>query len=232
MKKIFITLTAGFLAAGSLGFAAPATAYNQEAFAYSASHFLKTSQLPAEFKAKKGIQVSIGEPAFKPFVCSTPGNDGTEINMNTPMRNSNGSYNLRSKSLGLFINVNEYKSNVAAEKAFEKLTKDIKKCDGLTTGSWTDDDGTVYPYANSVTSGNIPAVTVVGVQSIFINQNSENAAAGNQPAYLNDSFNIFTLVNNVIISTQSTTGSALNLTPKQKKAMEKIANSMVTAWVS
>jgi hypothetical protein len=231
MKKMFIGLAVGTIAMGSLGLATSATAYNQEAFGYSASHFLKPSQLPAEFKAKKGIQVSITEPSFKPFVCSTQGENGTEIDMATPLRTASGNYNIRNKNLELFINVSEFKTNVAAEKAFEKLSKDIKKCEGSTTGSWTDEDGTVYPYENSVTTGKIPAVTVVGVQSVFVNQNSNNAAAGGQPAYLSDSFNIYTLVNNVVISSQSSTGSALNLTAKQKKAMTQIANAMVTAWV-
>jgi len=74
-------------------------------------------------------------------------------------------------------------------------------------------------------------VTVTGVQSIFTNENSNNAASGDLPAYLNDSMSIFTLVNEVIITTTGSTGSALNFTAKQKKALIQVANDMVTTWV-
>ena len=75
-------------------------------------------------------------------------------------------------------------------------------------------------------------MTVTGVESIFTNQNSDNAAVGDQPAYLNDTLSIFTLLNDAIIKTQASTDSALNLTAPQKKALEQVANSMVTEWVS
>ncbi len=130
------------------------------------------------------------------------------------------------------ISVNEYQTNVAAEKAFTKLSKDIKKCDGDYSGSWTSEDDMVFPYRNVVTSGKIPAVTVTGVESIFTNQNSENAAVGDQPAFLNDTLSIFTLLNDAIIMTQTSTNGALNLTAPQKKALEQVANSMVTEWVN
>jgi len=49
-------------------------------------------------------------------------------------------------------------------------------------------------------------------KAFFTNQNSENAAVGDQPAYLNDTLSIFTLLNDAIIMTQASTGSALDLT--------------------
>jgi hypothetical protein len=55
---------------------------------------------------------------------------------------------------------------------------------------------------------------------------------GNPAAYLSDTYTIFTLLNDVIISTQTSTETALDLTPGQKKALEQVANRMVTTWAS
>jgi hypothetical protein len=90
----------------------------------------------------------------------------------------------------------------------------------------------VFPYRNIVTSGTIPGVTVTGVESIFTNRNSDNAAVGDQPACLNDTLSIFTLLNDAIIQTQGSTDSSSNLTAPQKKALEQVANQMVTEWVN
>ena len=240
MKKVFTGVVSSALVLGSLGLAANAAqAYDREAFARAASHYVSPKQLPKAFAARPGITVQIqelgrvGDSGKRgAFVCTSAVPNGPDVQMATSIRNSYAFYDLVKDNLGLMISVNEYRSNVAAEKAFAKLTKDIKKCDGDYTGSWTNDDGTVFPYQNIVTSGKIPAVTVTGVASIFTNQNSNNAAVGDQPAFLNDSLNIYTLVNDAIIMTQGSTGSALNLTGSQKKALEQVANQMVTEWVN
>jgi hypothetical protein len=166
------------------------------------------------------------------FVCTSAVENGPEVELSKSIRNSFGFYEPRKDDLRLSITVNEYRTNVAAEKAFAKLTKDIKKCDGDYSGSWTSEDDMVFPYRNVVTSGKIPGVTVTGVESVFTNQNSDNAAVGDQPQYLSDTLSIFTLLNDAIIMTQASTGSALNLTAPQKKALEQVANRMVTEWVN
>jgi hypothetical protein len=234
MKKVFTGVVSGALILGSLGMASTAAqAYDREAFAHAASHFVGPNQLPKIFASKPGMSIEVQDSGkIGTYVCTSAVVNGPDVQLTKSVRNSFGFYNVIKKDLGLTIYVNEYRNNVAAEKAFAKLTKDIKKCDGDYSGSWTDEDGTVYPYQNIVTSGKIPAVTVTGVESIFTNQNSNNAAVGDQPAYLNDSMSIFTLVNDAIILTQGSTGSALNLTAPQKKALEQVANRMVTAWVS
>lgn len=217
-----------------MGFAANAAqAYDKEAFGYAASHFLNPKDLPQEFASKPGMSVQVGDSGSSgSFACGSPMPDGKNVEMPRSALNAYGTYLVRKNDLGLSINVNQFRSNSAAEKAFAKVSKDIKKCDGNYSGSFSDPGGLVNPYQTIVTSGKIPGVTVTGVESIFTNQNSNNAAVGDQPAYLSDAFTIFTLLNDVIISTQTTTGTALNLTPKQKKALEQVANLMVTTWAS
>ncbi len=234
MKKIMTGLAGGALVLGSLGLAPTAAqAYDREAFANAASSYVSPKQLPKIFAAKPGIGVQVQDSGKSgSYVCTSASTNGFDVQMSRSLRNSYAFYDVVEKDLNLLISVNEFTSNVAAEKAFAKLTKDIKKCDGDYSGSWTSDDGTVFPFQNIVTSGKIPAVTVTGVGSIFTNRNSNNAAVGDQPAYLSDSLNIFTLLNDAIIMTQGSTGSASNLTGPQKKALEQVANQMVTAWVS
>jgi hypothetical protein len=234
MKKVFTGVVSGALVLGSLGLASTAAqAYDREAFAQAVSSYVSPKQLPKIFAAKPGIGVQVQDSGKGgAYVCTSATANGPDVQMARSLRSSFAFYDVLKKDLNLYISVNEFTSNVAAEKAFAKLTKDIKKCDGDYTGSWTSEDGTVFPFQNIVTSGKIPAVTVTGVGSIFTNQNSNNAAVGDQPAYLNDSLNIFTLVNDAIIMTQGSTGSALNLTAPQKKALEQVANQMVTEWVN
>lgn len=233
MKKVFTGVVSGALVLGSLGLASTAAqAYDREAFAKAASSYVSPKQLPKTFAAKPAISVQVQNSKSSSFVCTSATSNGSSVQMASSLRNSSAFYNIIQRDLNLFISVNEFTSNVAAEKAFAKLTKDLKKCDGDYSGSWTSDDGTVFPFQNIVTSGKIPAVTVAGVESIFTNQNSNNAAVGDQPAYLYDSLSIYTLLNDAIILTQGSTGSALNLTAPQKKALEQVANQMVTEWVN
>jgi hypothetical protein len=234
MKRIFIGVLSGALVLGTSGLAATAAqAYDREAFAHAASHYVSVKQLPKIFASKPRMNVQVADSGkIRAFVCTKGVENGPEVELSKSIRNSFGFYEPLKGDLRLSITVNEYRTNVAAEKAFATLTKDIKKCDGDYSGSWTSEDDMVFPYRNIVTSGKIPAVTVTGVQSIFTNQNSENAAVGDQPAYLNDTLSIFTLVNDAIIMTQASTDSAVNLTSPQKKALEKVANLMVTEWVN
>ncbi len=234
MKKVFIGVLSGALVLGSSGLAGSAAqAYDREAFAHAASHYVSPKQLPKTFASKPRMTVEVSDSGnIGGFVCTSAVENGPEVELSKSIRNSFGFYEPRKDDLRLSITVNEYRTNVAAEKAFAKLTKDIKKCDGDYSGSWTSEDDMVFPYRNVVTSGKIPGVTVTGVESVFTNQNSDNAAVGDQPQYLSDTLSIFTLLNDAIIMTQASTGSALNLTAPQKKALEQVANRMVTEWVN
>ncbi len=238
MKKFSAGITISALVLGSMAVATGAVqAYDKAGYGFAASHFLNAKDLPKEFASKPGATVSIGDSMRQgSFLCASPGPDDGSIpnsfNLAPSVLNANASYNEKNRSVSLWINVNQYRSNTAAEKAFAKLGKDIKKCDGSYSGASTDENGTSYPYTLGVTSGKIPAVTVAGVESVYTNQNANNAAVGNPAAYLSDTYTIFTLLNDVIISTQTSTETALDLTPGQKKALEQVANRMVTTWAS
>jgi len=234
LNKFVSVAASGAIIAGSMSIGvASANAYDKEAFAYSASHFLNESQLPKAFAAKKGINVNISAPTGKSFVCSSGDTPNVRVWLAKPVRTADASYNLKSKALDLEVMVSEYSSNGAAEKAFAQLSKDISKCDGKFTGSIAGDDGEApMAYETVITSGKIPKVTVVGVQSIFTNLASQNSASGDVPAFLSDSKSIYTLVNNVVIMTSASTLSAQDLTSKQKDALTQVAFDMVDAWIS
>ncbi len=230
-KEVGVALS-GLVIVGSMAMAmVPAQAYDREAAGYAASHFLDVSQLPKEFASAKTIDIGVTMPSTKQFVCDYGTTGNKEVRAGKPELNATAFYERKGRSLSLGVDVWQYKSNEAAEKTFRQLTKNIKKCDGTFSGSWPDENGNPVPYENLITSGNIPAVTVTGVQSVFTNQNSDNAASGDVPSYLSDSMSIFTLVNDVIITTTGSTWSALNLTAKQKAALIQVANDMVTTWV-
>jgi hypothetical protein len=234
MKKIFIGVLSGALVLGSSGLAATAAqAYDREAFAHAASHYVSPNQLPKIFAAEPRMNVEVRNSGNSgASVCSSAFVNGPEVELAKSTRNSLAFYESRTSDIRLDISVDEYRTNIEAEKAFAKLTKDIKKCDGDYSGSWTSEDDMVFPYRNVVTSGKIPAVTVAGVASIFTNRNSESAAVGVQPAFLDDVLSIYTLVNDAIIQTQASNWGRFNITAPQRKALEQAANLMVTEWVS
>jgi hypothetical protein len=234
MKRVSAGIAFSALVLGSMAVATSAVqAYDKAAYAFAASHFLNAKDLPKEFASKPGATIAIGDSRGEgTFLCSKPQAEGPSYNIASSVLNANANYNEVNQNVNLFINVNQYRSNTAAEKAFAKLGKDVKRCDGSYSGATTDEDGTSYPYTLGVTSGKTPAVTVAGVESVYTNQNANNAAVGNPAAYLSDTYTIFTLLNDVIISTQTSTETALDLTPGQKKALEQVANRMVTTWAS
>jgi hypothetical protein len=233
MKKISAGIAVGALVLGSMGVATSvAQAYDKAGYGFAASHFLNAKDLPKEFASKPGASVAIGDSRSQgSFLCSNP-QLMTSFNLARSVLNANVSYTELNKNVNLFINVNQYRSNTAAEKAFAKLSKDIKKCDGSASGATTGQGGTSTPFTLVVTSGKIPAVTVTGVESVFTSQNASSPAVGTQPASLFDTYTILTLLNDVIISTEASTETALDLTSGQKKALEQIANQMVTTWAS
>ena len=238
MKRVSAGLAVSALALGSMAVTTSvAQAYDKAAFGFAASHFLSAKDLPKEFASKPGATITIGDLMGEgSFLCASPGPDDGSIpnsfNLAPSVLNANVSYNEINKNVDLYINVDQYRSNTAAEKAFAKVGKDLKKCDGSYSGTSTDGNGISFPYTTAVTSGKTPAVTVAGVESVYTNQNVNNAAVGNPDSYLSDTFTIFTLLNDVIISTQASTQTAVDLTPAQKKALEQVANRMVTTWAS
>ncbi len=233
MKAKFATIAAvGALVMSVSAVTLPAAAYDKEAYGYAASHYLEEKQIPKVFKPKsKGFDVSINASSFSDTVCGYGTGGNTEVKLPKGTIQSYASYQLKSGTSNLSVNVTQYKSNVAAEKAFKAMSKSIKKCDGIVDTSWTSPDGTVYPSNTVTTTGNVPGVTVTGVKSVFIELDSNFAETADSPASVNDQRTIFTLVNDVIIQSGFDSGSSKNITAAQKKGLEKVAFDMVDSWL-
>ena len=112
------------------------------------------------------------------------------------------------------------------------MSKVVKKCDGRVDTSWTGLDGTVYSSDTLTTTGKVPGVTVAGVESVFINLDSNFDATLDDPASVNDQRALFTLVNDVIIQSGFDIGTSKNISRAQKKGLEKVAFDMVDSWLN
>ncbi len=233
MKAKFATIAAvGALVMSVSTVTLPAAAYDKEAYGYAASHFLDEKEIPKVFKPKsKGFYVSINPSSFFNTVCGYGTGGNTEVKLAKGTIQSFATYQLKSGTNNLSVNVTQYKSNVAAEKAFKAMSKAIKKCDGRVDTSFTSPDGTVYPSNTVTTTGNVPGVTVTGVKSVFIELDSNFAETADSPASVNDQRTIFALVNDVIIQSVFNSGSSKNMTAAQKKGLEKVAFDMVDSWL-
>ena len=235
--KSKINLFTGIAAVGALAlsFSAlsiPASAYDKAAYGYAASHFLNEKQIPKVFAPKaKGFNVSINPVEYAQVVCGYGPGGKREVKLAKGIIESYAGYGLKVGMNDLSVNVIQYKSNVAAEKAFMSMSKLLKKCDGTVDTSWTDNDGTVYPSSTLTTTGSVPGVTVTGVQSVFIDLDSTFAATANSPASVNDQRKVFTLLNDVIIQSGYFSGTSKNMTSAQKKGLNKVAFDMVDSWV-
>ena len=239
MKAKFTAFTAftAFAAVGALVMSVstvtlPAAAYDKEAYGYAASHYLEEKEIPKVFKPKsKGFFVSINPSSFSNTVCGYGTDGNTKVKLAKGTIQSYANYRLKNGMVDLSVSVTQYKSNVAAEKAFKAMSKVIKKCDGRVDTSWTSPDGTVYPSNTVTTTGNVPGVTVTGVQSVFIELDSNFAETADSPASVNDQRTIFTLVNDVIIQSGFNSGSSKNIAAAHKKGLEKVAFDMVDSWL-
>ncbi len=233
MKAKFATIAVvGALVMSVSTVTLPAAAYDKEAYGYAASHFLEEKEIPKVFKPKsKGFYVSINPSSFFNTVCGYGTGGNTEVKLAKGTIESFATYELKSGTNNLSVNVTQYKSNVAAQKAFKAMSKAIKKCDGSVDTSFTSPDGTVYPSNTVTTTGNVPGVTVTGVKSVFIELDSNFAETADSPASVNDQRTIFALVNDVIIQSVFNSGSSKNMTAAQKKGLEKVAFDMVTSWL-
>ncbi len=233
MKAKFATIAVvGALVMSVSTVTLPAAAYDKEAYGYAASHFLEEKEIPKVFKPKsKGFYVSINPSSFFNTVCGYGTGGNTEVKLAKGTIESFATYELKSGTNNLSVNVTQYQSNVAAQKAFKAMSKAIKKCDGSVDTSFTSPDGTVYPSNTVTTTGNVPGVTVTGVKSVFIELDSNFAETADSPASVNDQRTIFALVNDVIIQSVFNSGSSKNMTAAQKKGLEKVAFDMVTSWL-
>lgn len=227
MKKIALAAAAAFTVTAV---AAPAAqAYDAEAFSYAAGHMLQEKEIPASIGLSDTMSFNASN-AGEFYLCRKGDKD---VMINAGVNTFNASYDSK-KGVegGLNITVNQYATSVKAIKAFGQLKRAVKSCAGAAGATQTFDDGTTDTWARLTTTGTVPAVTITGVPSLFLNANYTDVASGPEGSeYTSDTYNVYTLVDDVIITTYYYTGSELNLPTTKRKAINKVAFDAVSAWL-
>lgn len=225
MKKL---VAAGAAALIAVGMAAPAQAYDRDGYAYAASHMIGYTDIPKSLNVKRGASFNANPSHGKNYVCSS---ESKTVEYAGGVHQFSMGYEGR-KSAGVNVNVTQYATASKAIKAFDQLKKGLKECAGSKSGSQTFDDGSTDSWSSLTTTGNVPLVTVAGVQSVFQNQNYDDVTTGEYGGrYTSDTYTVYTLVDDAIINTNFYTGSELNMTTKQRKAVNQVAFNAVTRWL-
>lgn len=212
--------------------AAPASAYDPKEYGYAAGHMITPGDIAKPLTVNSKGYFSAG-PDGGAVLCMK--ND-KEVKYPGGTDRYSIDYDAKNgKRPSITVSVQQYATSTKAITAFDTLTKAAKKCAGPASGSdsWTGDNGApvVEQWSQLTTTGKVPLVTIVGVPSVFINVNYQNAVSNQDSPYSSDNYTVYTLVNDVIISTTFFTGSQLNITAPQKKAVNQTAFNAVDAWL-
>lgn len=210
--------------------AVPVHAYNPDAYAYGAGHMITAKQIPSSLNARDGGNFYATSNPGKNWLC---GDDTFREEYPGGKYSFNIGYaTKKTDASSINMSVDQYASATKAIAVWKGLTKSIEKCSGEKSGTETYDDGSTDSWARNTTVGNVPLVTVTGVVSKFMNVNYTDTANGdNSTTYNSDTYSVFTLVNDVIINTTYYTGSELNLTASERKAVNQAAFNAVSAWL-
>lgn len=221
----------------SIGAAAPAQAYDRDAYAYAAAHMIQRSDIPKELGAFKAGMNFFGSPGSRTgFVCAQPNSDPSAKDVTVKIPGGkftfSASYNGRGRTApNVNVGINQYATAEKAIKAFDVLKARIKSCEGTSTDSYTDDDGNTTTFSTLVTTGVVPSVSTLGVDSLFVNQNNLSESLPKGGTYISDSYTVYSLFNETIIQTAYYSGDTENLTTAQRKAVNKIAFNAEGRWV-
>lgn len=230
MKKIAIIIAVA--AATGLALAAPAQAYDRDAYAYGASHMLGSKQVAAPLTAKPNGYFSAG-PDSRNWLCSKD-DKGVEY-PGGKYRFSINYQGVKKSQSGVNEQVEQFASAEKAISAFNTLKNAAQKCSGAQSGSnsYTDADGNPQSdsWSSLTTTGVVPLVTIAGVPSVFLNVNYQDVSTDQDSPYSSDNYTVYTLVNDVIITTNYYSGSELNISAAERKAVNQTAFNAVSAWL-
>lgn len=238
MNKSLAVLAAAATAAASLAAAAPALAYDRDLYGRAAASMIERSDIPDALGTfKKGLAFNAFATSGKTFVCDVPQSDPNASDVDVyfpgPEYMFSASYSGKGKDApSVDVTVNQYATAEDAISAFDTLKKNVKKCSGTGSNTWTDDDGTTTTYSTALTNGVVPAVTTTGVESLFVSNNSLSESSTGDSKFVNDQYTVYSLVDDVVISTQYFTNTNTNMTSKQRKAVNQVAFNAETRWLS
>jgi len=230
VKKHVAALASLTAVVASVVVAVPAQAYDREAYEYAAGHMVRSGDVPS-ILGNFGQRMTFGASPTdgKLYICfikdkqvSAPGG-----------RYAFGAlFNERKGGRNLTSSVNTYESAEDAISAFETLKTEIKNCQGSTTQTFTDNDGSTQTSSSLTTNGKVPMVTEVGVESVFVNQNYLETSSTGSDGYSGDNYTVFTLLNDAILSTNYNTGGSLeNIPTKLRKKVNEVAFKAIGRWL-
>lgn len=228
MKKLAAIAAATAVAA--IGLATPVQAYDRELYAYAAGHMIGYQDIPAPLSVKKSASFNAYSASGETYLC---GDDSKNVTYPGGQYQFSINYLGRKDGMSVSVTVTQYASARAAIRAFDALKKAVKQCEGSASGQQTYEDGTLDTWSRLTTSGSVPLVTVAGVESIFVNVNYDDVTINSdeENRYSSDAYDVYTLVNDVIIDTSHYTGSELNMSTKERRAVNQVAFNAVTRWL-
>jgi hypothetical protein len=241
MRRTLAGVAVATVIAGAVGISlAPAAqAYDRDAYAYAAAHMIERSDIPAALGPfKPALSFNANVPQYAGFLCPVPTADpsaaAANVRFPSGRYNFNASYTSPGKDDSPWAQVSVYQFTTAkkAIAAWEKLTTNITRCTGTGSNTWTNDDGSTTTYSTEVTHGVVPMDTTTGVESVFVSQNSLDQSTPGDSRYVNDSYSVYSLVDDVIIQTQFYANNNGNLTTKQRKAVNRLAFNAETRWLA
>jgi len=237
MKKILALVSTLSIAAGAVALATPAQAYDKDAYAYAAAHMIQRSDIPAVLGAfTDDMSFSAGPERGKAYLCSLDSStDGPIPQFSYPTGRLQYSANYAAKGRNapsLWVSVMQYASASKAIAAFDVAKKQVKNCKGTFTNSFTDtDSGVVSTSTTQTTNGIVPSVSTLGVDSIFVSVNSVFSGSSEEAPFKGDQYQVWSLIDDVIITTSYNMESADNVSTQKRKAVNQVAFNAETAWL-
>ena len=237
IRSTVVLVAASTLALG-VAVAAPAHAYDKKSYEYAAGHMIDRKDIPAALGAfQKTMSFNAFQVSDKAVLCTIPGGQSvpdTEVNYPAGKLHFEANYNAKGNGpQALWVSVQQYADAQKAIAAFNQAKKVIKSCTGTVSTSFSDPDSQVVStYTVMTENGVVPSVTTTGVESLFVNVNSDSTATSEEAPFRSDQYSVISLVNNVIITTNYRTDAALNIKTKKRKAINQTAFNAETAWLS
>lgn len=234
VSRITATVAAG--AAVALALAPAASAYDRDAYEYAAGHMIERSDIPKGLGSFDPQPFFDAGPGLPTYLCYLPSDDpdtsGTDVKIGKSRYQFSAVYSPnKGPASSVSVRVMQYADADAAIKAFQNLKKESSTCTGSGSTTWVNEDGTQTTSSWMLSTSTVPSVAVVGVSSIGITQDNLSVSSPDGDRNTSDTYTVYTLVNDVIISTSYGTSGTTNLTSAQRKAVNQVAFNAVGRWV-
>ena len=237
MKNLLVLFSSMSIVAGAVAMATPAQAYDKDAYAYAAAHMIQRSDIPAVLGPfNEAMSFNAGPGRGKAYLCSLEAStDGPIPQFSYPVGQLEYTANYSAKGKdapSLWVSVMQYPSAAKAIAAFDVAKKQVKNCTGTFTNSWTDpDSGVVSTSTTQTTNGIVPSVSTLGVDSLFVSVNSVFSGSSEEAPFKGDQYQVWSLINDVIITTSYNMEGADNVSTQKRKAVNQVAFNAETAWL-